>query len=319
VLSSPRARQAFDLYQECVAAGLSARLVLEQKQGGERISFTCRPAAVATYAAVAGGQRHPAAGGQHRLVADAAGGHRKAYNARRAERKRKWRVRKRAAIDATAVAAAEAVAASAAEPTAPVSSAPIPSAGSVTPDKLDTASTPPTRARPVISPRMTRARKKRKEMSPDSDCLEQLDGEVASPPASPASWVGSLSAPTQLIRVVCPVSPSATGTSAHLEPLALQFTTCSGPGSPTAPECTAGSPSAPSGRPSAPTVQQSSGSPTAPSPPPPPPWSKYLPSYCRRVICKICLASSHGIQFQTCQECYERGALNSCNVLYVLF
>jgi hypothetical protein len=196
---SPRARQAFDLYQECVAAGLCARLVLEQKQGGERISFTCRPAAAVTYAAVAGGQRRPAAGGQHRLVAEAAGGHRRAHNARRAARKRRWRGLKRAATDATAAAAAEAVTASAAEPTAPASSAPITTAGSVTPDKRDTASTPPTRARPVISPRVTRARKKRKEMSPDSDCLEQLDGEVASPPESPASRVGSLSASTHLL------------------------------------------------------------------------------------------------------------------------
>ena len=79
---SPRARQAFDLYQECIAAGLHARLVLEMKQGGERILFTCRPAAAATYAAVAGGQRRPAAGGQHHLVAEAAGGHRGAPNVR---------------------------------------------------------------------------------------------------------------------------------------------------------------------------------------------------------------------------------------------
>ena len=104
---SPRARQAFDLYQECVATGLCARLVLEQKQGGERISFTCRPAAAATYAAVAGGQHRPAAGGQHRLVADAAGGHRGAHNARRAARKRRWRDLKRAATDATAAAVAK--------------------------------------------------------------------------------------------------------------------------------------------------------------------------------------------------------------------
>ena len=104
---SPRARQAFDLYQECVATGLCARLVLEQKQGGERISFTCRPATAATYAAVAGGQHRPAAGGQHRLVADAAGGHRGAHNARRAARKRRWRDLKRAATDATAAAVAK--------------------------------------------------------------------------------------------------------------------------------------------------------------------------------------------------------------------
>ena len=112
---SPRARQAFDMYQECVAAGLCARLVLEQKQGGERISFTCRPAAAATYAAVAGGQRRPAACGQHRLVAEEAGGHRRAHNPRRAARKRRWPSLKRAATDASAAAVAEAEVASAAE------------------------------------------------------------------------------------------------------------------------------------------------------------------------------------------------------------
>jgi len=145
-------------------------------------------------------------------------------------------------------------------------------------------------------------------MSPDSDCLEQLDGEVASPPASHASWVGSLSAPTQLIRVVCPVLPWATGTSAHREPLApvpLIFTaSCTG-GSPSAPtvQQSSGSPTAPSPPPSctggspsgtlaAPTVQQSSGSPLAPSHLP---WSVHLPSYYKRVICKVCCADSHGL------------------------
>ena len=149
------------MYQECVAAGLCARLVLEQKQGGERIFFTCRPAAAATYVAVAGGQRRLAAGGQHRLVAEAAGGHRGAHNARRAARKRRWRGLKLAATDATAATVAEAEIASAAEPTAPALPVPITAAGSVTPGKRDAASTPPTRARPVISPRVTRARKKR--------------------------------------------------------------------------------------------------------------------------------------------------------------
>ena len=326
---SPRARQAFDLYQECFAAGLCARLVLELKQGVERISFTCRPAAAATYAAVAGGQRRPAAGGQPRLVAEAAGGHRRARNARRAARKRRWRELKRAATDATAGVVAEAETASAAERTAPASSALISTpAGSVTPGKRDVASTPPTRARPVISPRVTRARKKRKEMSPDSDCLEQLDGKVASPPESPASWVGSLSASTLLSSDVCPGLPSASGSTPHCQPLALQFTTCSGSGSPSASDSlpvtagsplapnvhlSSGSPSAPSppsastaGSSSAPNVQKSSGSPSAPSPPPlPPPWSIHLPREHYQVICRKCLSCAHWIRYQACIDCRE--------------
>ena len=169
-------------------------------------------------------------------------------------------------------------------------------------------------------------------MSPDSNSLEQLDGEVASPPASPASWVGSLSAPTQLIRVVCPVSPSATGNNAHLEPLALQFTTATAArtavtpsaatgapsvptvlqssGSPSAPSpppsCTAGPPSTDPGSPLAPTVQQSSGSPLAPSPPPPPPWSLCLPRNPYKVICWKCLNNDHWTKFRTCVDCRER-------------
>ena len=137
---SPSARRAFDPYQECVATGLCVRLVLEQKQGGERISFTCRPTAAVTYTAVAGGQRCPAACCQHRLVAEAAGGHRSAHNARRAAHKRRWRGLKHAARDATAVTAAEVVTPSAAETTAQASSALITTVGSVTLNKRDAAS-----------------------------------------------------------------------------------------------------------------------------------------------------------------------------------
>ena len=173
-------------------------------------------------------------------------------------------------------------------------------------------------------------------MSPDSDCLEQLDGEVASPPASPASWVGSLSAPTQLVSVGCPSSPLATGNDVHLEPLALQFSLApSAPdmllaiataartavtpsvatGLPSAPTVlqSSGLPSAPSpppsctaGSPSAPTAQRSSGSPATPSPPPPPPWSMLLPSQPYKIICRKCLWNAHMIHFRTCIDCRER-------------
>ena len=235
---SSRARQAFDLYQECVAAGLYARLVLEQKQGGERILFTCRPAAAASYAAVAGGQRRPAAGGQHRPVAEAAGGHRRAHNARRAARKKRWRDLKRAATDATAATVAEVGNASAAEPAAPASPAPISAAVCATPGKRDAAArTPTTRTCPVVSPRVTRASKKRKEMSPpNSDCLQQLDGEVASPPESPPSRVGSLSAPTQLLSVVCGVgSPSPPTPPLPPPPWQVEGSNSSPPPSPASP------------------------------------------------------------------------------------
>ena len=48
---SQQARHAFNLYRECVDAGLWARVVFEQLPAGETISFFSRPMAAAPAAA----------------------------------------------------------------------------------------------------------------------------------------------------------------------------------------------------------------------------------------------------------------------------
>ena len=92
----------------------------------------------------------------------------------------------------------------------------------------------------VISPVMTRARKKRKAASPASpvDCaaIIQVDGPDNSPPPSPASPITS----------VCVEDPQ----------LPMEPCVC--------------------------------------APPPPPPWSHYLPSHARTVICGTCWLAAMG-------------------------
>ena len=46
--------------------------------------------------------------------------------------------------------------------------------------------------------------------------------------------------------------------------------------------------------------------PCALTPPPPPPWSRYLPSHSRTVICGTCLAGCHGFSFQMCRNCSDK-------------
>ena len=43
--------------------------------------------------------------------------------------------------------------------------------------------------------------------------------------------------------------------------------------------------------------------------PEPPPWSEFLPSHYRTVICRSCLANCHGIQFSSCMFCHEAANL----------
>jgi len=332
---SIRARHAFDLYQECVQAGQWARLVLEQKQGGEHISFSRRPPAAAASAAAArgrqrsttaartaavGGQKPPtaaasaaAARGRQRPTtaarAAAVGGQkpptaaaraaaadsqrkppRRPDNKKRAEHKRRrWQSLRRdqqapnSTADGTiaAAAAAAAAAVAAAAPAAACSSQ-------------------------VISPW---ARKKRKAMSPDLPVaaattaattaadpdfgrVVQLDGAGGSPPSSPeaaastaAAYLGS--APVMQLAIAPDPTPEvdlvAKGTCLQLA---------------IAPDPTPEVDLVAKG-----TCLQLA---IAPNPPPPPPWSKYLPSHWRTVICKMCLADCHGTGFRTCRNCYER-------------
>ena len=110
----------------------------------------------------------------------------------------------------------------------------------------------PVRSNPVISPAMTRARKKHKAVSPaslvDGAAFIQVDGSNSSPPPSPAS-----TAPT---------------TDGEEDPQ-LPIEAC------------------------------------VSSPLPPPPWSRFLPSHARTVICATCLAGCHGIAFDMCHNCFD--------------
>ena len=125
---------------------------------------------------------------------------------------------------------------------------------------------------PVISPKLTRARKKMRCLS-DAEAFDQLDGAETSPPPSPDE-----SAFVELDGVATPPPPSAE----------VQFNSSTG-----------GEPS-----PSTHETIQPGG------PPPPPPWSKFLPTYHGQVICKLCLQRSHGLRFQSCNPCFDKGLLS---------
>ena len=42
-------------------------------------------------------------------------------------------------------------------------------------------------------------------------------------------------------------------------------------------------------------------------PPPAPPWSRFLPSHSRTVICAKCFAGMHGFGFLSCYDCFQKG------------
>ena len=51
-------------------------------------------------------------------------------------------------------------------------------------------------------------------------------------------------------------------------------------------------------------------SPTPPvpwAPPPAPPWSRFLPSHPRTVICAKCFSGMHGLGFLSCFNCFQKG------------
>ena len=108
---------------------------------------------------------------------------------------------------------------------------------------------------PVISPRMTRSRKKRKAASSaspaDGSVIEQVDGPAPSPPSSPEEpRPGSaLSSPTcARTPTLAPLRPRRHHQYPH------------GPG-----------------------------------------------SYQTMVICRKCLAGCHGLGFQMCHSCFDKG------------
>ena len=105
-------------------------------------------------------------------------------------------------------------------------------------------------------------------------------------------------APPTVDAVGSPTAPSLQSSGSPMVPSPILHVLAPlGAGLPTAPPTVhaEGSPTAPSLR--------SSGSPMVPSPPPPPPWSVHLPSHTRTVICGMCLAGCHGLQFRMCYAC----------------
>ena len=153
------------------------------------------------------------------------------------------------------------------------------------PPRLAAGNRPPANSSPAV---LTRAMKKRKAQSPaDSVVIGQLDGAESSPPTSPASPAPSLLSESGVGSPPAPTPPPLALPPGHV-------------GSPSAPTC--------------PTGDGGMGSPTAPmpprGPPPPPPWSKFLPAYHGQVICKLCLQRSHGLRFQSCNPCFDKGLLS---------
>ena len=200
-----QARLANCLYRQCVAAGQWAKISIEQRPDGEHISFFSRPSAAASTAARA----QEKVGPRRR---------RRRPNQKRRLKKKLWmqsrdQLRQPARRTATPGRASgqqhqlQAVAAVlgtyaqiAACPRAPVPAATaavtpeVAAIAAASPKQLGVTSAPvatvavaaTSGCSPVISPRMTRSKKRRKELSPgDFDAFGQLDGADASPPTSP--------------------------------------------------------------------------------------------------------------------------------------
>ena len=160
-------QHALTLYRGCVDVGLWARLVIEHRQGGERITFSSRPpGAAANTVAAPGGQRKPR---KHR------------DNRRRVERKRRWLENKRASSVAAQSKAAAASVAAVCTQSAPVEG---PAAA-----EIETAAVGPTVCGSLTpSPVVERAAKKRKAGTPrDSAIIPQTDGGDRSLPLSPVT------------------------------------------------------------------------------------------------------------------------------------
>ena len=202
-----QARLANCLYRQCVAAGLWAKISVEQRPDGEHISFFSRPSAAASTAARAQEEVGPRR-------------RRRRPNQKRRLKKKLWmqsrdQLRQPSRPTATPGRASgqqhqlQAVAAVlgtyaqiAACPRAPVPAATAAvtpevaaiAAAAASPKQLGVTVAPvatvavvaTSSCSPVISPRMTRSKKRRKELSPgDFDAVCQLDGADASPPTSP--------------------------------------------------------------------------------------------------------------------------------------
>ena len=271
---SAQARNAFDLYSQCVGAGQWSKLVIEQRSDGEHISLHSRPmaAAVSIAAAPAGRPRKKRRPNQKRLE--------------RQQRRRVQRSERRQQEPARHVPSdrQQATASS-----SPATYTPTPAAA-VTSDSLRAvpsyaavAASPPrltaARSSLVPSPRLTRAAKKRRGCSSPGDetAIVQLDGADNTPPSSPP------------------------------EPLTPEVSPAGGVGSPTAPT----SPPLPPppwhvGSPTAPTCPPSYAD-AAHVPPPARQPVKIVAEKIRMVICQVCNLKKHIPGQRCCIKCMSEG------------
>jgi len=273
------ARHALNLYNECVAAGQWARINIVQHLAGETISFSSRPMAAAPAAVWGQGRkksrrvRRPNEKRRaKKKLWQQSRGNTPAVGQRQQERpcsqqllrsepqpssaaceSRQQQQSTDVVLAATAAArgsyaAAVATAAFSAAEEATIESASPAAGSSVGGD------------RPVVSPKLTRARKRLRGIE---EAFVQLDGVESSPPPSPDGLMQPVS-----ISIQCEDLKRGAGD------------------------------------------QEPAGSPETANPPPPPPWSRFLPSHVRTVICKYCLAGCHGLGFQSCSRCFDSGKLS---------
>jgi len=248
---SPRAAHALELYRECGAAGQRCKIMLEQRRGGEYITLQISPPA----ARAAGRSRPP---NLRRAEQQAA-----KKGARQQQRKQQQPGHTSSGDNQPSV------------PTAPATPTRSYAAVVVTPQQQEGAGVP--------TPRLTRARKKRKAegspatASPPQSNLPQLDG-AHSPPPTPSS-------PTTPPQLPTP-SPSRSPPTQTPPP----------PSPSPAPRLSAPLPPPPT---------------TPPEPPPPPP-SRVLCRFCKTVehsdiyfICAVCHWNYHAIAYRDCPECEE--------------
>jgi hypothetical protein len=216
--AGPDPNRVLEIYRECVANGMWARVFMENKRGGELFSLSFRRPTAATECSATAATPTAAGVGVKKQK------RKKAPNERRRERYRQWRESLKNRICSSAATAATAwrvspeVEAAATAATATATGEQIPAAAASTPLRPAVASsgtpagpseriaTPaeacsadsndvPVRSM-YVSPIQTRAKKRRLASARSPPTIPQLDG-AASPPASPSAP----STPRQLLAL----------------------------------------------------------------------------------------------------------------------
>ena len=346
------ARHALNFYRECVRAGQWARLVFEQQREGESISLFTRPMAAPVTDAARGGSkkrkrrpnqkrvekktlwrksrnRTPAAATprQQQQAEDVSPGRQRQPGPPGSQQFIGGVSSLGAAVTAEPTSVSYAMAAVTAARrasfslmcTIPPQAAAAPIGAAVNTAAADQATATASESR-VISPKLTRASKKRRGMS-DTDAFLQLDGAGQSPPSTPES-----TPPREPASPASAGPPSPPPPSSDQPPPRESAPPLPPPpwhvGSPSAPTCPpydggVGSPSAPTSPPLAPPPWHV-GSPTAPTCPPsyadaaqfPPPARqpvKIVAEKNRMVICQVCNLKKHIPGQRCCIKCMSEG------------